>query len=398
MYISSACRDAGAKDNVIRPCTDRDQDKGLVISFDVDLQKNTGYYFLAVTRDEFFYGNIDKNKLPPKITRAIIDDMDAHFFAKFPLLQSNDYFRNHVEKLHEKTGVDYERLASVLVDIGRQGVTKKNFAKALKDHSIDVESHLEHEIWKLAGYFEKNGISPDGMSRRVVTWAVRYYQGVWGLKYPTTADEELALIDYINSLSKEEANLLNVNCVMPMDIAGGALTRRANGEEPAPRVVYVPYFVMQRIVKGAFESGIDDVNEFGEFIRRPGVHMEFYPQVNIAFDPDVPRAPKSVFQRGELVGFYRRYQGKYANYIDWLVEQLESLGVEPGSETIKELNALRKQIFAQEKEINKLRNEYEGSRVRDPELAQRIERMNIELLNRFDDEVGRIMGVQPAVQ
>lgn len=398
MYISSACRDPGGRDNLIRPCTDQDQTRGLVISFDVDLQKNTGYYFLAVSRDEFFYGNLNKNNLPPKITRSIIDEMDAHFYAKFPLLKNDNYFKRHVAELQKKTGIDADRLSGALVAVSRYGVTKENLKRALKENAIDTEARFENEIWKTAKYFEKNGISPEGMSRRVVTWAVLYYQGVWGLRYPTTSEEELALIEYINSLNKETANLLNVNCVMPLDIAGGALTREAGEEEAAPRVAYVPYFVMKRIVKGAFESDINDVNEFGEFIRRPGVHMKFYPQIDIAFDPDVPRAPKSVFQKADLVGFYRRYQGKYANYIDWMIDQLKDLGVKPGSETIKELKTLRKEIFAEEKTINKLQAEYEGSSSRDPDLAQKIERLNIELLDKFDDEIGRIMGTQPAIQ
>jgi len=405
MYVSSACRDSGSEGNLIRPCTALDKDKGLVISFDVDLQKNTGYYFLAVTRDEFLYGGLDKKKLPPRITRAIIDRMDEHFYAKFPLLRGDAYFRRHVEDLAKTTGGSYDDLARVLVDVSRRGVTKKNFEAALKYSGIKIDARWENDIWKLAKYFEKNGISPEGMSRRVVAWAVLFYEAVWGLKYPTTEQEERELITYINSISKEDANILSVNCVMPMDIAGGALTGKASelapsssGAVEAPRYIFVPYFVMKRLVKGAFETDINDVNEFGEFIRRPGVHMRFYPQVDIAFDADVPRAPKSVFQRGELVGFYRRYQGKYANYIDWLVDQLQGLGVKSDTATVKALQALRKEVFEEEKSLNKLRREYEGAAVRDPELAQKLDRAEVALLAKFRDEVGRIMGVQPAIE
>jgi hypothetical protein len=395
LYISSACRDPGGEGNLIRPCTEKDESRGLVISFDVDLQKNTEYYFLAVSRDEFFYGNLDKNNLPPKITRSVVDDMDAYFYARFPLLKSPAYFERHVAELQKKTGVDEKTLRAILTGVSRRGVTRQSLKEVVKESGVDINPDMEQDIWETAKYFEKNGISTEGMSRRVVTWAVLLYGGVWGLTYPTTSDEELSLINYVNSLSKENANLLNVNCVMPLDIAGGVLTGGGSDQESAPRVAYVPYFVMKRIVKGAFEAKVGDVNEFGEFIRRPGVHMNFYPQVDIDFASNVPRAPKSVFQEGDLVGFYRRYQSKYANYIDWLVEQLKSQGVESDSDTVKELKALREEVFEAEKSINKLKAQYEGSRDRNPELAQEIERLNAKLLDKFDDEIARLVGTQP---
>ncbi len=396
LYVSSACRDEGQPSNLIRPCTERDPQHGLVISFDVDLQKNTGHYFLAVTRDEFFYGNLDKDRLPPRITRAIIDDMDAHFFRTLPILSNEAYFKRHVEKLSSDTKLPYDKLADVLVAVSYRGVSKANLRAALKEQGMDPEAYAEHQIWNTAKYFEKNGISPQGMSRRVVTWAVRFYQGVWGFVYPTTQDEELALIEYINSLDQEDANILSVNCVMPLDIAGGALTGSAENEPP--RNIYVPYFVLKRIVKGAFEADVEDVNEFGEFIRRPGAHMEFYPQIDIPFDEDVPRAPKSVFQKGELVKYYQRYQSEYANYLDWLVEQLLKVGVEKKADTIAELRELRKEVYAEEVKINKLEAEYEGAGRRDAALKQRIDRLRTELLDRHDDALSRIMGTQPAIE
>jgi hypothetical protein len=401
MYVSSACRDHGAWDNKIRPCTDADPHHGLVISFDVDLQKNTNYYFLAVSRDEFFYGNLDPSNLPQRITRPIIDRMDAHFYEQFPLLHSEAYFRRHVEKLSEETKQPYDALASVLVELSHAGITDENLDRALSEHGIvldEYERPVRGKVESAAAYFEKNGISPQGMSRRVVTWAVRFYQGVWGLVYPTSAEEERELIEYVNSLSTEEANILSVNCVMPMDVVGEALTvkqdPKAGAATSSPRYVYVPYFVMKRLVKGAFEADVGDVNEFGEFIRRPGTYMKFYPQVEIAFDKDVPRAPKTVFQKGELVGFYESYQSQYANYLDWVIETLLADGVAESSGTVQALREVRRLAYAEETRINKLERDYEGSAKRDPAVAAQIERDRQALLEAFDDEMMRIMGVK----
>lgn len=406
MYISSACRDSSGNDSLIRSCTDKDEEMGVVVSFDVDLQKNTGLYFLAVKRDEFFYGNLDPEKLPETITLEIIDDMDAHFFEKFPFLGTGEYFRRHVEKLQRQTQIAYSQLENLLVELGRLGTNRSNMERLLETRGIEADEFDRGYIWKTAGYLEKNGLSPRGMSRRVVTWGVRFYQGLWSLVYPTTPQEERELIAYINSMAHEDANILSVNCVMPMDKVGEALMgrsppaaalegnapKKSAGSGESPRFVYVPYFVMKRLVKGAFESAVEETNEFDEFIRRPGAYMKFYPQVNVAFDENVPRAPKTYFQNADLIKYYRQYQGRYSNYVTWMIDQLRAQGVRQDSPTLAELRGIQQDLFEEEKRINRLEHEHESSPERDPAMAARIEQMRKDLVDRYEPRVLEIMG------
>ena len=395
LYISSACFDAGSETNLILPCTEEDKEKGVVLSFDVDLQKETGYYFLAVTRNQFSTGMFDEENLPEKITREMIDEENEYFYKRFPFLRSEDFFRGRVGKLAKRVGADPDRLYEALVELDRRGVNDRSLAAVLKEKGADVDIGKRPVVFNEAGFMEKKGILPEGMSRRVVTWGVRFYQGVWGLVYPTTSEEELAIIEAVNAASREEANILNVNCVMPLDIIGGSLTTKgpAPEGEQKPRFAYVPFFVLERVVKGAFGTGMGDRNEYEEFIRRPGTYMNYYPVIRMDFGERVSRAPKMHFDKPGLIKHYEQYQGKYANYVDWVVDLLLAEGLKEDSDDIRTLRQLREDVFEEEKKINAMQLEYDAARTKDPALKKKIDDDRLAMLAAFQDELSSVIGV-----
>ena len=82
LYVESACRD---DEEVIRQCREGERG-GLVLTVDKELKDA---YFIAVPRDEFFYGHLDPRRPPASVGREDIEKDLGHFNEEYGSLYNS---------------------------------------------------------------------------------------------------------------------------------------------------------------------------------------------------------------------------------------------------------------------------------------------------------------------
>jgi hypothetical protein len=337
IYLSHACKDSTniERPNLIRLCGKNDTEKGLVVSFDITLQKELKLFFMALKREEFFYGTYKKEDLPQSLSKEQIEIMDEDLIRKYSYLINHNLYKNQIKNLKMAPHLADNLMEGLL----QRGISKENLEKILADLQIKLRNKEKKTILKVADYIFKKKITRAGLSRRSVSWGLSYYKSIWSVVYPSTRKEEKAVIDYINSQWRhKKANLVSYNCVTPIisitNILFGKKIKR-------PPLVSLPYPLMKEIVKNTFK-------------RRRNSFMKFYPKLKIEIEKNTYPTPTSFIQDPKMVGFFNHYLGLYTNNINFDLELMKKNNFSRYKKSRRDIYKRRDPIYKKEKELSNL--------------------------------------------
>ncbi|MBF0297435.1 MAG: hypothetical protein HQK51_01870 [Oligoflexia bacterium] len=313
VYLSNACYDRSnpEKPNLIKFCLKDDPEKGLVVSFDVYTQAELGLYFMAVSRDEFLYGNYSRYSFPETFADNDIFLMDNYFYQKFPFLVNSTPFNQRLNDLID-SGVEKQIAEQLLTLLSSQKkINLSSLNDILKEMKIKLSLGKKIKAIKLAKDLREDRITVNGMSRRGVSYGLLLYKSMWSIHYPTTSYEEKMIIDYLNSeWNNPKANILTYNCASPLIKVSNDLL---NLDKKVSTSLVLPYPILKNIVKRVFHAPDSMNNIFGEKVRREGAFMKYYPKLQINFDSTTYPFPSTFVHNPNMIRYYKYFKNYPVN-------------------------------------------------------------------------------------
>ena len=332
IYLSRACQDNSnpERPNLIRFCEKGSE--GLVVSFDITLQKELKLFFMGLKKEEFFYGTYKKEGIPKSLSKKQIEVMDEELIRKYSFLESEDLYKKQIESLQ----LDSDRLIAGLLE---KGISKKNLNKLLTDLEIKMSGKEKKAVLKVADYIFKKKITRTGLSRRSVSWGISYYKSTWSVVYPSTRNEEKAIIDYINSeWRNKKANMISYNCVTPII----AISNILFGEKiKNPPLVSLPYPLMKDIVKKTFQ-------------KKRNSFMKFYPKVKTEIEKNTYPTPTTFVQSPKMVRYFKEYLGPYTNKINFDLGLMKKNNFSRYKKLKRKIYKKRDSLYKKEKALSDL--------------------------------------------